>query len=59
MKNTRVTNWETFFIDIGDLVGGFIIGLSLHTPTKVGIIIGTGCVIGSFYFKFKKGYYKK
>lgn len=56
MKNK--TNWEYFLIDIGDLVGGFILGLSLASQHLVGMAIGGGLAIGSFVYKFKNNFYK-
>lgn len=59
MANKKVTNWEYFLIDIGDLVGGFITGLSIMGESTVGIFIGLGCIIGTFIYKSSKGFYSK
>ena len=54
----KKTNWEYFLIDMGDLVGGFILGLSLASQHAIGGIIGGGIALASFVYKFKGNFYK-
>lgn len=48
--------WKDFITDIGDTIGGVLVGLSFNPQSKIMLIVGIYMIMTSIYLEyFKKG----